>query len=92
MCVARAFDTLDYLNENPTAAEILAARYLKQENRRKKRKAPKSTQAALGDLQSMSGLLGSGMTAANKLPPHLRQMALEAIEIQAKLSKSVTIH
>jgi hypothetical protein len=88
MCVTRAFEFHDHLNEHPTADEILAARYLKPREKKTKASAPPANrEAAFEQMQAMSGTLGTGLAAADRLPPHLREIAMQALEIEKKLKK-----
>lgn len=84
MSVSRAFDMASSLNLHPSADEILAAVYLKKQEKAKPK--PQTRDDALAQMTAFSGSVG-GMQASMKLPPHLRAMAEQALKVQAKLGK-----
>ncbi len=78
-------EMLEYVGDNPTADQILAAIHLKPRKSQASR-LPQTKREALTQLSQLGTALG-GMQAA-PLPPHLREMANWAIEQQKRLNKA----
>jgi hypothetical protein len=80
--IDRAMEMMEDINERPITDHILAAVHLKP--REKKSKAPRNEQDAYAQLSSLAASLGPEVPAGNKLPPHLKDLAMWASD-QTKL-------